>query len=443
MKKIIIIGGGLSGLAAGVLLSEAGYEVEIYEARNHLGGRAYSFFDNKTGIMLDNGQHIMMGCYQCTLKFLKLIGSYDKLDIQQNLFLKYRDINNQEFNLECNNYIAPLHIVSGLRKLPFITNSDLFNFARLGIKIFSQKILKKVNAKTALEILKDTGQRKEVIESIWKPIIISAMNAKPEEVSGSLFLDTIYELFFRHNFFSCIILPKTGLSQIFSEPAKNKIISNGGKVFTGKRITNFFISENQIKEVTLSDGTIVEGDFFLSAIPHHDINKFPELKNSLNLLNIEKIKTSPIIGIYILFNKSIIKDKILFLLKTKTQVLFNKSKICNLQDDNQLLSLVISSAEEFVGVETVKLKEMIMKELSFVFPSIKEENILDFRVIKERRATSLLSPDINILRPNSSTKLENFFLLGDWTNTGLPATIESAIKSAYILSDLFLFKTRN
>ena len=277
------------------------------------------FIDNNSGLLIDNGQHIMMGCYQYTLKFLKHIGAYDKLETQNNLYLKYYDINKNQFTLDCKTGFAPFHIISGLKKLPFISNSDLLNFFRLGLKIYSHHFLNIISNESALDILLATGQRKEIIESIWNPIIISAMNAKPEIVSGGLFADTMYELFFRKASYSNIILPMVGLSQLFSDPARKRIIENEGEIFTKRRIVKMENSKEQVTALYADNGKRIIGDIFVSAIPPQNLLKFKELNHALESSKLNDIKYSPIIGIYILLKKNLFTDKILFLLKTKTQ----------------------------------------------------------------------------------------------------------------------------
>ncbi|MEK6713007.1 MAG: oleate hydratase, partial [Nitrospirota bacterium] len=124
MNKVIIIGGGFAGLSAATELITAGYHVTIIEQRRSLGGRAYSFFDKNTGLELDNGQHILMGCYENTFRFLEKIGVSDKLCFQKNLSIDFLYTTGNTYRLDCLPLPAPFHILSGILRFKAISLSE-------------------------------------------------------------------------------------------------------------------------------------------------------------------------------------------------------------------------------------------------------------------------------------------------------------------------------
>jgi squalene-associated FAD-dependent desaturase len=430
MKKVIIIGGGISGLASAVFLSEAGYNVSIYEACNHLGGRAYSFIDRDSKYTLDNGQHILMGCYQYTLEYLRKIGAFQYLDIENNLNASFKGIDKTAFKLKCNNLPAPLHIFHGLKKIEFVSTKDLFRFFIFGMNIYFYHFLKK-REDNAKQFLKSLNQREEIIKKIWEPIIISVFNSKSTDISAQLFIDTMYEIFFRHNHFSNFILPASSLENIFVSPAEKYIISNKGKIFLNKKISKFNIDGNRMFSIETIKGERIEGDIFISSVPPNSLQRIIGGNKIISENYFKNFKCSPIIAGYILLNKQTINDKVQFFLNSNIQVLFNKTKICGLDSDTQLLSFVVSAADDLITKTTKELETLFLNELLFLFPSLNLENILFCKVLKQRESTFTFDCTTNN-RMTTKTKIDNMFFVGDWTETGLPMTIESAVKSAYL-----------
>jgi len=436
MKTIIIIGGGLSGLTAAYLLSKKGFRVIIIEKKKHLGGRAYSFKDKITNLYFDNGQHILMGCYKYTLKLLEEIGSHKYLKIQNNLCLKYFDINGHNFTLNTRNLPAPFNILFALTEIPSVTKKDILHILKFGINIYKSKIFNSYPDISTKELLIKNNQRKVLQEILWDPIILSALNTKPDIASSKIFINTIFEIFFKSKNYSRIILPERNLNEIFSEPLKENIESYGCNIILGKEVVKFNLDKNEIKSIILKDGSIIIGDIFISSIPYFDIIKFHELNKIVPIKNFERMKSSPIICINIFLNKNIITDEIIICLKSKSQVIFNKSKFYNLNDNSQIISIVISASSELIDMQLSDLLSIIKQELVLIIPGFDLKYIKSIKVIKERKATLLIDNETEQLRPQINTEYKNFFLIGDWISTGLPATIESAVRSAYLVNNL-------
>jgi squalene-associated FAD-dependent desaturase len=432
MKRVIIIGGGVSGLASAVLLSDAGYEVRVYESCNHLGGRTYSFTDRGSQYTFDNGEHILMGCYQYTLEYLKKIGSFQYLAIQNNLSASFRSIDQTGFELKCNNLLAPLHILHGLKKIEFVSTMDLFRLIIFGINIYFYHFLKKREGNVK-QFLRDLNQREEIINKIWKPIIVSVFNSKPTDISAHLFVNTMYEIFFRYNNFSNFILHSSTLGDIFVSPSEKHITSNKGKIFLNKKISKFNIDGNRIVSIETPKGEKAEGDIFISSIPPNSLLRIIGANKIVNESYFKKFKYAPIVAGYILLNKQITIDKVQFFLNSNLQVLFNKTKICNLDSSKQLLSFVVSAAEDLINKSTKELKTLFLNELLSLFSTLSSENVLFCKILKQRESTLVFDCITNNHRIATKTKIDNMFFVGDWIETGLPATLESAVKSAYLL----------
>jgi protoporphyrinogen oxidase len=373
-----------------------------------------------------------MGCYQYTLEYLKRIGSFQHLDIQNNLNANFRSIDKIGFELKCNNLPAPLHILHGLKKVEFVSTMDLLRLIIFGINIYFYHFLKKREG-SAKQFLQDLNQREGIINKIWKPIIVSVFNSNPADISAHLFIDTMYEIFFKYNHFSNFILPSSTLENIFVSPAEKHIISNKGKIFLNKKISKFNINGNRIISVETLKGERIEGDIFISSIPPNSLLRIIGANNIVNESYFKNFRCLPIVAGYILLNKQITEDKVQFFLNSNLQVLFNKTKICNLDSAKQLLSFVVSAAEDLINKSTKELETLFLNELLSLFPTLSSENILFCKIFKQKESTLVLDYITNNHRIATKTKIDNMFFVGDWIGTGLPATIESAVKSAYLL----------
>jgi zeta-carotene desaturase len=218
--------------------------------------------------------------------------------------------------------------------------------------------------------------------------------------------------------------------------SKKYILERNGEIFLNTPVADFEYNDNRISKIQLKDGKIVSGDIFISSIPYFSLFKFNKLLDKLDLYNISKLVSSPIISIYLWLDSEITKECMIILLKMHSQALFNKSRIYKIENNKYLISITISSANDLINCDKMNILSTVIKELRDLFNNEKVFKIRKFKVIKERNATLLVTPDAEKFRPTQKTKVENFFLIGDWINTGLPATLESAVKSSYRLLQL-------
>ncbi len=433
MKQVIIIGGGLAGLSAAVELSSAGFRVTLIEQRRFLGGRACSFPDKNSGLELDNGQHILMGCYQDTFRFLAKIGASDKISIQKNLSVDFLDRDARAYRLRCLPLPAPLHILSGIMRFGAIGISDRIRMLRMAKGVLSGGKTDAAHDLTITEWLKKHGQRERSRETLWDVITLATMNESPDKSSAAIFRTVLKKAFFENRLSSRIALPAVPLSRMFADSAEAFIRKNNGVIEKGVTATSILVKNNSVSGIELKDGRTITGNYVISAVPCYSVQRLlagTKLSGS-ELNSAPALRSSPIISIHLLFNKPLMKHAFAALLYSPVQWVFNKEMIHGDSAYRGLLSLVISGAHQYVELPSEKLVEMAMRELRNVFPDSMSARIISSRVIKERHATFSPEPGVNKFRPSHKTSIDNFFLAGDWTDTGLPATIEGAVLSGY------------
>src|SRR3990170_1715040 len=427
MKKVIIIGGGFAGLSAAAELSSAGFHVTLIEQRRFLGGRAYSFIDKNTGLELDNGQHILMGCYENTFRFLEKIGVINKLYFQKNLCIDFLDTRGNACRLNCLPLPAPFHILSGILRFKAISLAERIRMLNIAKGVLFGNTSNSSHDLTITEWLKRLGQGKKARETLWDIITIATMNEHPDNSSAAIFRNVMKKAFFSHRRNSRIVLPVVPLSRLFAEAAEIYINKNGGTIEKCIEVSALLTRNNAVSGVKLKDGRVFRGDYYISAVPYYSVQRlFAGTGFSGTAL-----QPSPIISIHLLFNKPLTEQTFAALLNSPIQWVFNKEKIFRDTAYRGLLSIVISGAHEYIDVPSEKLVEMALRELKKVIPATSTARLLHSKVIKERHATFSPQPGIDKHRPSQKTSIKNLFLAGDWTDTGLPATIEGAVLSGH------------
>lgn len=424
MKRCLIIGGGLAGLTAASILSSKNLSVTLIESSPKLGGRTYSFKDAETGTEIDNGQHIMMGCYKETLSFLKLIGAENNFDYQKNLFLKFIDRNKNQFQLNAATAFYPFNLLIAIVNYDVLNFSDKISFIKFLLKL---PLLRKNSLReiTVKEWLENENQNRKIIKSFWEILCVGAMNTNLDKASALVFYDVLVQIFLKGNFASTIILPKYGLSESIINPAALFIEKNGGTIILSESVKEIVVKNLNVVSVKSDKNIFNNFDYVISAIPDYALDKIISVKK----LDIDlELEYSTILNIHIWLKGNKLQEKFYGLLDSPLHWIFVKGNHIN---------IVISDANYLVDKSKVEIIKIVIDEL-LQYTSIKEEDVQQYKIIKEKRATFI--PNVSTLekRPDSKTLINNLFLAGDWTNTGLPSTIESAVKSGKIAAELIL-----
>jgi squalene-associated FAD-dependent desaturase len=417
MRSALIIGGGLAGLSAGVYAIRNGYKPIILEAAPRLGGRAQSFFDTHLNTVIDNGQHILMGCYKNTLQLMNICGASDNFIYQDSLRAAFIDNNAKEHRLRCPKFIYPYNLLWGILHYSALTIPERMLVIKFFIRLLFQPT-KWLGNRNVREWLSDRGQSERISGALWDFISIGALNTNPEKASARLFAHILREMFLKGNFNSTIILPKYDLTRSLIEPMEKHITDNGGTIVTSKRAVEISLSGNAVSSITTDDGKEFQADQYVLAIPPYAIAKLIDAKAVIDA-PLDAFSYSTIVSIHIRTNEINLSEPFYGPIGSKIHWLFR-------HDDH--ISLVISSADKYMDMSDETIMEMVSAELKTYF-SIRLPTDVNYRIIKSKRATFVPSPDIVNRRPSARIKYTNLFLAGDWIDTGLPATIEGAVLS--------------
>ena len=416
MKKILIIGGGLSGLSSAVFLSKIGYSIEIIESTPKLGGRTYSL--NYNGIAVDNGQHILMECYKNTLEYIDIIDSRDLFEFQEALSINYVNDRKELFKFKIPKYFYPLNRIIGIMTFRLLKMKD-----RLSVLKFLLKL--KINAAnnfidlTVYEFLRQNNQSKEAISSFWESLVVSTMNTTTKTASSQIFVDMMKIIFFTDKRSANIVIPKGDLSKALIAPAAKHLKSNGVKISTSERLISVSIEDGKATQILTNKRTITDFDILISSIPEYSLRKV-EFINLNQRITLSKLKYAPIVTVHVWLNSNPLEEKMYNLVGGKFDWLFNHGTH---------ISLVKSNALELAEMNKNLVIKIVFSELKKYFTILSKSEIKSYILLKEKYATFV--PDLDSIkqRKSISNLIENFYVCGDWTDTGLPATIEGAVKS--------------
>ena len=432
MSPIIIIGGGFAGLAAAVDLAEQGKRVLLLERRSFLGGRAYSIKDKITGDTVDNGQHLMMGCYHHTLNFLNKIGASDKLKFQSAPRVDFIHPTLGHASFACPDLPAPLHLLAGLLRLQTISWIDRVKALRVGIALKfmngSRQRLANISVKHWLDEL---GQSERMQNNFWNPMALATLNERPEIASADMFAEVIEQAFMRKKSDATMVISRVGLSELYTEDAVKFIEAHGGEIRLNTSVKNIEIENGVIKSILLSHNERIEATTVISSVPYFVLKELmDEAVIAEHFPAVNNFTSAPIVSINLWYENPVMEAEFVGLLDSLIEWVFNKNAIGGTPPSGlHHLALVISGAHAAAKMTKEALVELAVIEMSKNFPNAKNQLPVHSYVIKEQHATISHTVGIAAQRPGPRTGISGFYLAGDWTATGLPATIESAVKS--------------
>jgi squalene-associated FAD-dependent desaturase len=429
-QSVAIVGGGLAGLAAGSALAEAGYQVELFERRPYLGGRASSYELPGTGEVVDNCQHVLLGC--CT----NLIEFYRRLGVERHIRW-YDEITfllpgGRSSRLKSGALPAPLHAAPSFLKSAVLERKDKLVIARAMMALVPG--LPGDAGETFLSWLLRHGQTQKAIDRFWMPVLVSALNEDLDRMSVRYATQVFRESFLKSAEAGRMGVPSVPLSQLYGTAAEY-IEARGGKVHTRAAVDSIRAAADGVQLCVGGDD--VRADYAVLATPFGGVEKLlPEAPEFVPLREqLRNFSSSPITGIHLWFDREITPLEHAVLLERTIQWMFQKSKILTARKDSaqsgSYLELVVSASKTLVDKSRAEIIEMAVRELGEFFPPVREAKLTKATVVKEVHATFSTTPDSDAFRPSHISPWPRLFLAGDWTATGWPSTMEGAVRSGY------------
>ncbi|ACD84261.1 hydroxysqualene dehydroxylase HpnE [Candidatus Methylacidiphilum infernorum] len=428
-KKIVVLGGGFAGLSAAIELNNLGHDVVLLESKSMLGGRAGSFKHPRVGETIDTGQHVMMGCYHHTLELIEKLGGCSKLFWIDPIKIAF--FSNKNYSvLAAGQLPAPLHLLVALLRYSQLNFGD---WVRASTFLLSLLLADKPHEQeTASQWLKRKNQSPSLIRSLWEPLCVAALNLPLEEAAALLFYEVVRKTLLGKRKDLSLVLSRVGLGDLFSKECERLLKMCGSNVYLKSAVCSMEFENGHLKAVRTTEGKMFSGDCFISALPWHTLGSLLPEKSPLKE-QCRSLKQSPILSLYFWVDRPLTNEPVIGFLDSPVQWLFAR----NLFVDSSLLSFplysyvaVISAPpQDILSLSSKEIENMVWKEINRLIPSSKEARFCQGFLFKAIGATPKFDPESLKHRPGPATQWKNFFLAGDWTATGLPATIEGAILS--------------
>jgi squalene-associated FAD-dependent desaturase len=441
---VIVVGAGFAGLSAAVRMTKLGARVLVIEAKARLGGRATSFPDRDTGEIVDNGQHVLLGCYADTFEFLREVGALEHVRMQPQLSVTMIDRAGRRSRLACPALPPPFHLLAGVLDWDALTWRDKVSAIRMAkpidLAVRQLRGGRDVAASPGETVdtwLVRNGQTDRMREMLWHPLALAALNQSPGVAAAPPFARVLAEMFGSAPQSAGVVLPTRPLHLMYAEPARRYLEDHGGAVRTGTTarvaVGNGAVAGVEAGGERLAAGCVV------SAVPWFAVGDLfdtppPQLADMLSKAS--AMTPSPIVTVNLWFDRDVlhgIDEPFVGLPGRAMQWVFDKRTLFN--EGASHLSLVSSGASPLVNQTNEQLIATAHQELLEALPEIRASRVLRATVVREPSATFSLAPG-QPARPSSRTAVDGFLLAGDWLDTGLPATIESAVRSGHTAAAL-------
>ncbi|MDH7516668.1 MAG: FAD-dependent oxidoreductase [Bacteroidota bacterium] len=493
MTDTVIVGGGIAGMSAAVSLASAGKRIVLLESRPHLGGRAWSYRDRESGDHLDNGQHIMLGCYSATFRFLRILDvvpegvvklrvtvtGQEDVSPPHPLWAVFRGGGQSRFNkkraarhrsrtpnegrtdiplLSCMERMTiPMRraggntavLRAGTLPVPFNTAQmvmgygflpviDRWKVLRLAFRLarMGRRIMPDLDTIPAAAWLRAVGQSDNAVRTLWNPICLATMNADVEDASAYLFALVLREIFLHNRQAQAVYLPAVGLSDIFARPAADYLTRHGAVIRLGRKVQSVSLHEDHV-EVRCSDGSCQRARYMIIALPPWSLKPLLDA-SGLRFLwadDLPLFRPSSILSIHLWSHDRITDMPMTGLLSTRLQWVFDKGRSV---EGMWRIACTISAYVEKGKEAENEVGQWVFSDLQRVYPTFDPTSVFRVRVHRERHATVLHQPGLEAKRPGTGSGHRRFLLAGDWTATNLPGTIESAVISGFRAAETVL-----
>ena len=448
---VIVVGGGCAGFSAATALADRGARVLVVEARPGLGGRATAFTDPGTGERVDNGQNILMGCYTDTLEFLDRIGAADRVRWQSGLKVSMIDRQGRESTLALPSLPSPLHFLAGVMAWDALSWSERFSILKAGSAInppggFRQGFHLRQgyggqvgaqegghhpngNGETVRQWLTRIGQAPRLCELFWEPLALAALNQSIDQAEASSFKRVLQRVFGPDPSCAALVMPAVPLDELYAEPSRRWLLDRGGEVRV-QSPAQVVIDGGRVRGVQVRDETI-GAPVVISTVPWYAFQSLfaivpPELCETA--ANAAALNSLPIVTVNLWFDDAVMREPLIGLPGRNFQWVFDRRAIVG--GETSHLSLISSGAEIIVALSNEALVRMALEEIRDALPTARDARFRKGLAVRERRSTFSLAPDAPP-RPCTRTPIDGLLLAGDWIDTGLPATIESAVISGH------------
>ncbi len=421
MAKIVVIGGGLAGLASAAALGGAGHSVVLLESRPFLGGRAtsYEVGNGDEAEFIDNCQHILLRC--C----VNLLDFYQRLGVEQDITFSreftFIEPGGRRSVFRAGVLPAPMHLAGSFLGLSFLNFGEKLALARAMKAIEHERGRPDLDQISMQQWLEEKRQPPRVVERFWRQILVSAVNEELDCMAAAQGFQVFWLGFLASKTSYEMGVPAVPLGKLYSSEAWKRI---GNVEIRLRAPVSRIAIRNGVAHAAVVGDEEIRGDYYVSALPFERIGGLiPELG-----IDVRAFEHSPITGIHLWFDRPVTDLPHATLLDRTIQWMFNKH-------EGRYIQLVVSASRSLTEMPRAEVIALALKELAEFFPDAAHAKLEKAHVVKEIRATFSAKPGLEAHRPGSRTAIPNLYLAGDWTRSGWPATMEGAVRSGYLAAE--------
>ncbi len=431
--RVLIIGGGLAGLAAATALAPRGFRVTLLEARGRLGGRAGSFQDATSGRLVDACQHVSMGCCTNLAHFCRTLGIDHFLRPQPCLYFLTPERRLSRFRADP--WPAPLHLLRSFATAHYLSAGEKLRVA------YGLLCLKRAPADADppfLEWLQNHYQTQRTIDRFWGLVLTSALNETPDRIGLRYARKVFVDAFLGHPRGFEVELPSVPLGRLYGPELQAWLENRHVELRLHEGAKGFEVADGRVEGLTLRQGETLRADWYISAVPYDrllDLLPAELVERERYFRDLRKLESSPITSVHVWFDRPVLRLPHAVLVDCVGQWVFNRGETA---PGEHYVQVVVSAARQFRGLGHEEVQKRILAELGELFPAARAAEVKRARVVTEHAATFSVVPGVDRWRPAQRSPLENLFVAGDWTATGWPATMEGAVRSGYLAAEALL-----
>ena len=406
-QRVLVVGGGLAGMAAAISVASTGAAVTLLEARKSLGGRAGSFDEPQSGEELDNCQHVLLGCCTNLLDFYRRLGVLDHIRWENSI--RFADGNGRVSSLGSSPLLpAPLHLSAAFLRFNVLNWRE--KIAATGAMVAMLRLGRAGRAKWANrsfgEWLDEHRQPASLLKKLYDPVLVGSLNEQCRDASAAYALEVFQDALLMNRRGFPLGLPAVPLRQLYSPfpgPGVNV------ETMLGARVNDICIENNRTTGVRLADGTFLPADAVILATNHHAVQRWTP-----SIPNLDRFESVPILGVHLWFDRPVLDGSHVAFLEGPLQWLFRKD------ETGAAVHGVISASREWVDVSKEESLRQFEAQVRSTFAAAREAKLLRGVIVIEKRATFSPRPGVDDIRPGQKTSIDGLFLAGDYTKTGWP-----------------------